>query len=46
LLGAAMKKLKQISESGSNKLMLYLVIFVVVVFLMIYFAISWTRKPS
>eukprot|EP01122_Echinamoeba_exundans_P001696 TRINITY_DN11700_c0_g1_i1.p1 TRINITY_DN11700_c0_g1~~TRINITY_DN11700_c0_g1_i1.p1 ORF type:complete len:144 (-),score=20.90 TRINITY_DN11700_c0_g1_i1:55-486(-) len=47
LLAAAQKKLKEVSESGSNRLMCYLVLFVILVFFIIYGVISWsTGTPS
>jgi hypothetical protein len=47
LLSAAQKKLKEVSESGSNRLMCYLVLFVILVFFIIYGVISWSSgAPS
>mmetsp|Transcript_13290 Transcript_13290/g.14727 ORF Transcript_13290/g.14727 Transcript_13290/m.14727 type:complete len:136 (+) Transcript_13290:22-429(+) len=37
-------KLEDLSQSGSNKLMLYMVLFVVGVFLLIYFLMTYTSR--
>ncbi|GAM27779.1 hypothetical protein SAMD00019534_109550, partial [Acytostelium subglobosum LB1] len=46
LLSNTMKKLTHLAQTATSRHMMYLILFVVFVFLLLYYIISWGRRPT